>query len=334
LRHLAASALACAALTAVLTACGTTEDPEPDATASGSGEPAETITLTDARGEEITLDGPAVRVAGTEWNVVEYLLSLGIQPVGVSDIEGFEQWNNAVELDGSATDIGTRGEPSIDTLATLDLDVLFVTDQLVEGAIEQIEESIPVIVVPGGDAADPIGTMFENVDLVARATGTEERAAELREEFDAALAEGRAAVEAAGAAGAPVAFGDAWATGDAVSVRPFGEGSLIGDVLGELGFENAWNAIDGLEFDPVYGLSQTDVEGLTALPDDTRYWYIAGRGESDPYTDTLAGNSVWTSLPFAADAQRLPDAIWMFGGPASMTQFIDAAVDAAGAGAN
>nr|WP_324613448.1 ABC transporter substrate-binding protein [Streptomyces sp. SBT349] len=309
-----------------MTACGTTEDPAEDDAPEASAEP---ITLTDARGEEITLDGPAVRVAGTEWNVVEYLISLGIQPVGVSDIEGFEKWDNAVELDGDATDIGTRGEPSLDTLATLDLDAVFVTDQLVEGAVEQIEQTTPVIVIPGGDAEDPIGRMFENVDLVARATGTEDRAVALREDFDAAVADGRSALAEAGAEGATVAFSDAYQSGEAVSIRPFGEGSLIGGVLGELGFANAWSEVEGLEFDAVYGLGQTDVEGLAALPGDTAFWYIGGADETDPFAETLTGNSLWTSLPFAADALRLPDSIWMFGGPESMIQFIDAAVEAA-----
>ncbi len=322
----AVAALALTTALAALTACGTTEDPAEDETPEASGEP---ITLTDARGEEITLDGPAVRVAGTEWNVVEYLVSLGVQPVGVSDIEGFEQWNSAVELDGSATDIGTRGEPSLDTLATLGLDAVFVTDQLVEGAVEQIEETTPVIVVPGGDAADPIGRMFENVDLVAQATGTEDRAAELREEFDTAMADGRSALAEAGAEGTAVAFSDAYQTGENVTIRPYGEGSLIGGVLGELGFANAWNEVEGLEFDAVYGLGQTDVEGLTALPDDTAFWYIGGAGESDTFAETLAGNSLWSSLPFAADATRLPDSVWMFGGPESMIQFAGAAVETA-----
>ncbi|WP_307815468.1 ABC transporter substrate-binding protein [Streptomyces sp. 7-21] len=332
MRSTRATVLACLTLAAALTACGTTEDPAGDERSGGAGGSGEEITLTDARGKEITLDGPAVRVAGTEWNVIEYLVSLGVQPVGVSDIDGFEQWNSAVELDGSATDIGTRGEPSIDTLATLDLDALFVTDQLVDGAIEQIERTIPVIVVPGGDTEDPIGTMFDNVDLVARATGTEDRARELRQEFDDALAEGREAVADAGADGTPVAFGDAWVTGGAVTVRPHGEGSLTGAVLSELGFTCAWNELRDLEYDPVYGLAQTDVEGLTGLPDDTAFWYIAGRGEADPYADTLAGNDVWNSLPFSQDAVRLPDSIWMFGGPESMTDFAAAAVDAATGG--
>ena len=323
---------AVAAVALLLTACGTTEDTtsgEPETSADpAAGEP---ITLTDARGEEITLDGPAVRVAGTEWNVVEYLVSLGIQPVGVSDIEGYNTWVSSEKLDESATDIGTRGEPSLDALAGLDLDAVFVTDALIEGAVEQIEDSgIPVIVVPGGDSTDPIGTMFENLDLVAKATGTEDEAADLRADFDDAVAEGKEAVEAAGAAGQAVAFSDAYDTGSAISIRPFPSGSLVAAVLEEIGLPSAWGP--EIEGDPVYGLGQTDVEGLTNLA-DVPFWYIANDDTSpDPYTEGLAGNAVWNSLPFVQSGQvhRFPDSIWMFGGPASMEQVIDAAVDALG----
>ncbi|MFR9721804.1 ABC transporter substrate-binding protein [Streptomyces sp. MS19] len=330
MRSRSVPALATLVALAALTACGTTEDPaEDENTGSGSDSSAAPLTVTDARGKEVTLDGPAVRVAGTEWNVVEYLVSLGVQPVGVSDVEGFETWDSSVRLDDGVTDIGTRGEPSMDTLATLDLDVVFATDEMVDGALEQIEENTPVIVVPGGDEADPVGTMWDNLDLVARATGTEDRAAGMRDAFDEALADGRTALAEAGAEGATVAFADAYQAGEAVSIRPFGEGSLIGGVLAELGLTNAWSGVEGLEFDPVYGLAQTDVEGLTALPDDTAFWYIANDSEPDVFTEVLADNSVWNSLPFAADTVRFPDAIWMFGGPASMEQFIDAVVDAA-----
>lgn len=313
-----------AALTLALGACGTTEDGGDDASSDSN----EKITITDARGKEVTLDGPAERVATTEWNTVEYLISLGVQPVGVSDIKGFEAWDQSVELDEDATDIGTRGEPSLDTLATLDLDAVLVTDQLAGDAIEQIEKTTPVIVVPGGDSKDPLGQMWKNIDLVAQATGTEDEAKDLKKEFDETLAEGKKAVEESGKAGAKVAFNDAYDAGGAVSVRPYTEGSLVGAVLGELGFANAWSQVEGIEGDPAYGLGQTDVEGLTKLPADSLYWYIGNDVEADPYTDALAKNKVWTGLPFvkSGNVERLPDGIWMFGGPASMSDFVDAAV--------
>lgn len=321
-----------AALAAVtmlaLSACGTTEEAagNTEETAASSGE---TITITDARGKEVVLDGPAERVAGTEWNVVENLVSLGVMPVGVSDIDGYNTWVSSAPLDDTVTDIGVRGEPSIDSLVALEPDLVLVTDQLVEGAIEQLEKTVPVIVVPGGDSSDNIGQMFENLDLIAKATGTEDQAAELKTNFETKLEEGRAAVEEAGAAGTPVAFSDAYVDAGSVSIRPFAAGSLVSDVLTELGFENAWE----MEGDPVYGLAQTDVEGLTALPEDARFWYIANDSFGDPYQKELADNAIWKSLPFveAGNVERFPDSIWMFGGPTSMEQIIDSAVSAVAA---
>ena len=77
----------------------------------------------------------------------------------------------------------------------------------------------------------------------------------------------------------------------------------------------------------MYGLSQTDVEGLTKLPDDTHFMYIANDADGgDPFTKGLKGNAVWKSLPFvkSGDVHRLPDGIWMFGGPVSMSAYVDA----------
>ncbi len=322
------AALAAAALLS-LTACGTTED------AAGSSAPEETasggsITVTDARGKEVTLDGPADRVVATEWNAVENLAALGVMPVGAADVKGYAQWVSAEPLDDSVTDVGVRGEPSIDTLVSLTPDVVIVTDQLVEGAIEQIEKTVPVVVVPGGDATDNLGQMYENLDLIASLTGTEDRAAELRSGLEAKITDGRAAIEEAGAAGAPIAFSDAYVDAGSVSIRPFTEGSLVGNVLGELGLADAWD----VEGDPVYGLGQTDVEGLTALPEETRFWYIANDAFGDPYQDELEDNAVWKGLPFVAsgDVTRFPDSLWTFGGPSSMGQIVDAAVEAAEAG--
>jgi ferric hydroxamate transport system substrate-binding protein len=318
----------CLAAVLATAACGTTEDPAAADRSTPADDGGGPVTVTDSRGKEVKLDAPAKRVAATEWNAVEHLVSLGVMPVGVSDIKGYGQWVSAEPLDDTPTDIGTRGEPSMDTLARLDVDLVVVTDSLVEGALEKIEETTPVIVLAGGDAKDSIGEMFTNLDIVAKATGTEDRAAQLRDEFDQKIADGRAAVADAGAEGTKVAFSDAWVDSGSVSIRPFAKGSLIGDILAEIGLENAWT----MEGDPVYGLAQADVEGLTALGGDVKFWYIANDAFGDPYADQLADNAIWKNLPFvkSGDVHRFPDSIWMFGGPGSMGQIVDAAVDALG----
>ena len=312
--------LATAAL--VLSACGTTEAP---ASAAPDPQGAE-ITLTDSRGEEVTLDGPAEKVVGLEWNVVEHLVSLGVMPVGVADVEGYGKWVQAAPLDEEVADVGLRGEPSIDSIAALAPDLVVATTDLPATAVSQLEELAPVLVVRSADAADALGQMRQNVELVATATGTEDEATRLLADFDAALATGATALADAGLAGDEFVFADGYIDGGKVSVRPFAQGSLVGEVTEELGLVNAWPN----EGDPDYGLGATDVEGLTVL-DDVHFLYITnGSAEEDPFAGGLAGNAIWQSLPFVAsgDVHRLPDGIWMFGGPASMTAYVDAVVAA------
>ncbi|MFF3316015.1 ABC transporter substrate-binding protein [Streptomyces sp. NPDC003035] len=321
-RHLlTAAVLTTAALT--LTACGTTE-PASDAKADKT---AERITLTDASGQKVQLDGPAKTVVGTEWNIVESLISLGVDPAGVADVKGYKTWNTAVPLKNAPKDIGTRGEPSMDTIAALKPDLIVATTDLPPAAVKQLRGVAPVLAVKAADAADPVGQMTKNLDLIAKATGTTEQADKLKKRFETKLAEGKKALEGAGLAGAPYAFADGYIVSNQVSIRPFTSGSLIGGVNEKLGLKNAWT----VKGDPAYGLGATDVEGLTKIG-DAHFAYIGNDGDenSTPFTGVLAKDKVWTSLPFVkkGDVHRLPDGIWMFGGPESMNTYIDSVVAA------
>ena len=313
---------ATAAITAMaLTGCGVTEPAE-----TGNAASAETITITDARGTAIELDGVATRVVGTEWNVIEHLVSLGVMPVGAADVEGYTAWVSAEPLSSDVADVGVRGEPSIETIAELKPDLVVATTDLPEAAIAQLEEFVPVLVLRSADASRPIEQMRENLDLIAQATGTEDEAGEVLASYETAIDEGAAAIAEAGLAGEPVAFADGWIASNQVSVRPFVTGSLLAAVNEDLGLDTPWT----LEGDADYGLASTDVEGLTALG-DVRFVYITnGAAEDDPFVTGLAGNAVWESLPFVKSDRvyRLDDGIWMFGGPSSMEQYVDALVEA------
>lgn len=320
MRRLLFTAPLATAAALVLAACGTTEPAADDAKES-----TEAITLTDASGAEVELDGPAEKVVGTEWNVVEHLVSLGVDPVGVADVKGYKTWDSAVPLKNEPKDIGTRGEPSMDTIASLKPDLIVATTDLQPNALKQLRKIAPVLEVKSAEAADPIGRMLENVDLIAEATGTTERAATLKKDFGTTLAEGRKALADAGLDGAEIAFADGYVASNQVSVRPYTSGSLIGAVNERLGLKNAWKQ----KGDEAYGLASTDVEGLTGLG-KVQFVYIGNDGDesSDPFANELAGNSVWKSLPFvkSGDVHRLDDGIWMFGGTGSMERYADALV--------
>lgn len=313
--------LAAASAALALAGCGTTEP------AATSSEPsAKSITLTDASGAQVTLDGPAKKVVGTEWDVVEHLVSLGVDPVGVADIKGYTAWDASAPLTNSPKDIGTRGEPSMDTIAALSPDLIVANNDLSASVLKQLRKVAPVLEIQSAKASDQIGQMEENLDLIARATGTTDKAEQLKKDLDAKVAEGRKALADAGLAGREVAFADGYVASNQVSVRPYTSGSLIGDVNEEIGLKNAWNA----KGDEKYGLATTDVEGLTGLG-DVEFAYIGNDVDgSDPFADDLAKNAVWKGLPFVkkGNVHRLPDGIWMFGGPKSMEAYVDALVAA------
>ncbi|MFJ6852736.1 ABC transporter substrate-binding protein [Streptomyces sp. NPDC091271] len=320
-RILATATVAVAALS--LAACGTTEPSSDDSAASAKS--AGKITLTDAKGTKVTLDGPATKVVATEWNVVEDLITLGVAPVGVADVKGYTAWNTAAPLTGDPKDIGTRGEPSIDTVAALAPDLVVATSDLAPAVVKQLRKVAPVLEVTSADAADQIGTMTQGLDLIAKATGKEDRAGTVKKDFEASLAEGRKALADAGLGGAEIASADGYVASNQVSVRAFTGGSLLGAVNERLGLKNAWT----VKGDASYGLATTDVEGLTGLG-DVQFSYIANDVDGDPFTGTLAKNAVWKSLPFVKDGNvhRLPDGVWMFGGPRSMEAYADSLVDA------
>ncbi|MCF3118297.1 iron-siderophore ABC transporter substrate-binding protein [Streptomyces arenae] len=318
---LTAAVATTAALT--LTACGTTEPAADDAKKSGGA-----ITLTDGTGAKVKLDGPAKKVVGTEWNAVESLISLGVDPTGVSDVKGYKTWDTAVPLKNDPKDVGTRGEPSMDSIASLKPDLIIATTDLPAAAVKQMREIAPVLNLRPADAKNPIGQMTENLDLLAKATGTTERATKLKKDFEAKLAEGKKKLAGADRAGAEFAFADGYDVSNQVTIRPYTSGSLLGAVNAELGLKNPWK----VKGDKAYGLGSTDVEGLTKLGDDVHFAYIGNDGDksSTPFTDALAKDKVWTSLPFVkkGNVHRLPDGVWMFGGPESMNQYVDSVVAA------
>jgi ABC-type Fe3+-hydroxamate transport system substrate-binding protein len=328
-----------AALALALSACGTTEPeavagdaPAPEAAASGDCADDTTstatgpVSVTDDLGRTVELDQPAERVVVLEWQQVEDVLSLCVTPVGVADVEGYTTWNTAETLPEGVEDVGLRGEPNLDAVFSTDPD-LVITEVYAEDdpVLKKLEKyDVPVLATIGADADDPIGKMRDTFSLIAEATGRTERAGVVLDELDAALAEGQQAMAEADLATTDFVYFDGWLDGGNVAIRPFGQGSLVGELGEELGLTNAWTG----EVDEFYGLGQTDVEGMTEVGDAT----LLHTGTEDPSGDVfaeLADNRVWSTLPAVEESRyhAFPEGVWTFGGPRSSMQVIDAYVD-------
>ena len=316
-----------------LAACGQTTSDDSDAAAPEASESCKDVAtstdpvdLTDAYGRKVTLDKPAERVAVLEWQQTEDLLSLCVNPVAAADVEGYNTWVTAEELPSGTTDVGTRGEPNLEALFATNPDLVVVEAYTAEDEIlEQLAKyDVPVLATKGADAKDPVAQMKATFELIAEATGRTERAEDVLADFDASVDEATKTLEDSDAAGTKFVYFDGWIDGANVSIRPFGQGSLVAELGEAIGLENAWTG----KVDPAYGLGQTDIEGMTKVGDATFFH----TGTTDPAGDVnaeLAKNDVWKSIPAVAEGRELtfPAGIWTFGGPKSSTQVVEAYVD-------
>ncbi|WP_275106503.1 ABC transporter ATP-binding protein [Nocardioides daphniae] len=200
LKHTIAAALTTVtALT--LSACGQTTDSEgtKDAAPKASAEcqdvktSTDPVSLTDSYGRTVELDKPAERVAVLEWQqtracsplrrprrrsptprATAHLGHLRGAALGHEDVGTVRSptWRRSSRptRPGRRRGLHRRGRDPEAQLAKYD---------------------VPVLATKGADAKDPIANMKSTFELIAEATGREERAEELMEEFDEKLEEGR-----------------------------------------------------------------------------------------------------------------------------------------------
>ncbi len=306
-------------------ACGTTEEAAAPAPAASSGAATGPVTVKDGRGKEITLPKPATRVVSLEWGETEILASLGVTPVGSADNKGYATWVTSAPLPASVKDVGTRGEPSVDSVVALQPDLVIMEAERGAAIVAQLEKYVPVLVTIGSDAKRNLDRLRDDVTMIATAVGRKTEGDKLLSDLDARIASAKTELASA-AGGKQFVMADGWKEGSTVSIRTFGKGALLSDIGTAIGLENAWTAPG----DPQWGLGQTDVEGMKALEGkDVRFFYNASDGV-DVFADGLKGNAIWDSLGFVKDGKvtKLPNGIWTFGGPKSCTQWIDAVVAA------
>lgn len=321
-RRTLAALLAVGAMTA-LAACGTTDEPSEPAGDAGSTAAGGPVSITDDRGETVELDAPATRVVSLEWMQTEMLASLGVEPVGAADVAGYTSWvGTSVPLSTEPEDVGTRGEPSVEAIAGLEPDLIVgVTSSIPEGAMEQMARIAPIALFDGADAADPLGYVEDTFRDIATLVGAEDAADEVVAATEQTIADNATAIADAGLEGAPVVFASPYAEGANVTIRMHGPRSAFQAVATEMGLGSATEDPG----DDAYGLSYVDVEGLTALPADTRFLYWGNDDEDDVVETTLASNPVWQSLPFVQEGHvyRAGVGIWAYGGPESLAAWSD-----------
>lgn len=241
------------------------------------------------------LEKPAKRVVALDWIYGEIMLALGIQPVGMSDIDGYTIWMNPgdVNLDGVA-DLGARGSASIEEIAALNPD-LIITPDYYEYDYNLLSEIAPTIVLtPYPGEAYPTGEydhMIESIDIMGKVLGLEDDAKKVIDSLEKTYEEASKKLQESDINFNYIELID-FSTDDTVSLYMFTDSSIHTSILEKIGFKNMYKP---KKFE-LYGQTNINVENLVGL-DEYTVFMIANKGE-DVFSKNLISEKVLNSLDF------------------------------------
>lgn len=275
-------------------------------------------------GETVVPANPE-RIVALEWSYVESLLALGIQPVGVADIDGYHSWVQIpVALDESVVDVGTRQSPNLETLAGLQPDLIIAPSFRVAEIYEQLSAIAPTVTFdayPTDPDVTQYAAMRANFITIADMTGRHSDGEQVLADMEAAFVAARDRLDAAELLGEPFVLAQAFGE-DTVQVRLFTDNAMAVEIVELIGLENSWS---DAEFQQ-YGFTTVSVETLPELG-DLRFFYVV-QDDNNVFA-RAAIQPLWESLAFVASdhAYGLGGDTWLFGGPLSAEVLVDKIID-------
>lgn len=294
---------------------------------AGSEAVGDSIVLKDAKGE-VKLDKPAQNVVVLEWTFTEDIIALGTQPVGNADNENYKLYvTSEAALDDSVTDVGSRDEPNLETIASLKPDLIIAITDSHEAIYDKLQGIAPTLIFslyPPEGQGDQYTQMEDIFKTIAAAVGKTAEGDKLLADLDAHYAEAKTKLSTAGKEGLNYVLTQAYSYQNAATMRLFTDNSLAVQTLNRIGLKNDWRP----EKFEMYGFSKSTVEALPAVQ-DTNLIYIVQK-DDDIFSKELKDNSVWNGLTFVKENRTfaLDSATWVFGGPVSSKVIVDEVVNA------
>lgn len=154
--------------------------------ASASAAPSEgSITVEDALGTVVLPKAPE-KIVTMEFGFADALVTLGLQPVGVADDDDSALFMDAVKSQlTNYKSVGSRYEPNIELISSLQPDLIIVDLNKHKEAFEQLKGIAPLLVLD--DFQADYDQMLKNYMIIAKAVGKEAEGAKRLEEHQAKM---------------------------------------------------------------------------------------------------------------------------------------------------
>ncbi|OOF47358.1 iron-siderophore ABC transporter substrate-binding protein [Rodentibacter trehalosifermentans] len=250
--------------------------------------------------------------ATVDWTVAETLIALDQPPLAVGDVKSYQTWVIEPQLPKNTIDLGVRLQPNAERIAALShsfKSLTFIHSQFYAALNEKLAPYGKVYNVDFYKEGNAWENVVAATQKIGDIIGKPQAAQQLLSQYQKDIDHYRPLLQPF--TDRPIALVQFI---DTRHLRIYGENSLLGEVIRQLGFKNAYTAQVNN-----WGFQNIDITELAKLPSNTRFVVIK------PYPSHIATalthNTLWQRLPLAKSPLILP-AVWTFGALPSAQRFI------------
>ncbi len=251
----------------------------------------------------------------------ELLLSLGIAPVAVANLDGYRRYVRiGSERLADSVSLGSPQQPNLEAIARLKPDLVVGVSYLHLQLFKRLDALAPTLIFNVSLAPaswDGVALGESMLTRLGELTGRRAQAMQAIEKSRAAMARARSAIRDRGLAGRPMAA--LYPLSREGSFIVSNRQALIVSVLNRLGIMEPWR------LDSAYSLHRRIGLRDLAAQADLTVLFIGGQ-EGTP----MFATPIWKALPVARSGRVafLPTPYWTFGGPLSVVHLADQIADA------
>jgi len=275
---------------------------------------------------EIDISAIPKRIVALDWTMAEYLLALGIVPIGVSEANDMHNWVGLpIPIPEGIVDIGPRIKPNLEKIAQLSPDLIVGTSSLTVlhyDALQQIAPTVAYDIFTSCRQSSEYEALEYSFSHLASVLNRETIATGIQWRLEASYMDMRQYINTSrmNTKKAMIAFG--FSRQEHSLMRLSNDGSLSIGVLERLGLTNAF--MPG-HFEPS-GFTTMESNQLQ-VDDNTLMMYVVHRDDKKALSH-FQKEATWRMLNVSAQRRHRPkpsNMIWPYGGPLSVNMLAVAA---------